>query len=203
MFLALALAAGAPALAGAALAFAVDRFGRRDGAGPAEVIIVLGAQALEGGRASPALRARVERGVALFHRGLAPHLLLSGGSRRGPPSEAEIMRRIASAQGVPDGAILLEPESRNTAENAYLSSAEMRRHGLASAIVVSDPFHLLRARQWFRRAGVEVGTSPAPLSGRGFTRMDRLYWTLREALALAGSPRLLLARPAPSRLQRS
>jgi uncharacterized SAM-binding protein YcdF (DUF218 family) len=203
MLLAFALAAGAPALAAASLAFAVDRFGRRDGAGRADVIIVLGAQVLEGERASPALRARVERGVALFHRGLAPRLLLSGGGHRGPTSEAEIMRRIAAAQGVPDVAILLEPESRNTAENAYLSSAMMRRHGFESAIVVSDPFHLLRARQWFRRAGVEVGTSPAPLSGRGFTWVDRLFWTLREALALAGSPRLLFARPAAFRGERS
>lgn len=199
----LAVAVGALALAAAALAFAVDRVGRRDGAGRADVIIVLGAKVLDGVRASPALRARVERGVALFHRGLAPRLLLSGGGPRGPPSEAEIMRRIAAAQGVPDGAILLEPESRNTAENAYLSAAMMRRHGFASAIVVSDPFHLLRARQWFRRAGVEVGTSPAPLSGRGFTWADRFFWTLREALALAGSPRLLLARAAVSRGERS
>lgn len=197
MLLALALAAGA-AVAVAGLAAAVDHAGRRDRAAPAEVIIVLGAQVLEGGRASPALRARVERGVELFKRGLAPRLLFSGGGRRAPPAEAEVMRRIAVELGVPEGAILLELESCNTEENARLSAELMRRRGLSSAALVSDPFHLLRARLCFRREGLEVATSPAELEGRGFGWADRLYWTLREALALASRPRLLLAGRAPS-----
>jgi uncharacterized SAM-binding protein YcdF (DUF218 family) len=189
------LAAGAATLGAFGLAFAVDRFGRRDRARTCDLIVVLGAKVLEGGVPSPALIARVEHGAALWHSGVAPRLLLSGGVGRFPPSEAEVMRDLALARGVPHGRIVLEAGSRNTAGNARLTAALMRARGFAAATIVSDPFHLLRARQHFRRYGFEVATSPAPLAGRGLARGDRLAWTLREAFALLASPAALFARP--------
>ena len=176
------------------LAFVVDHFGQRDRAVAAEVVVVLGARVLPGGEPSPALRARVERAVALYHQGLAPRLLFSGGVGLHPPSEAHVMRELALRLGVPARACLLEDQSRSTEENARGCARVLGALGARRVVVVSDPFHLLRARQYFRLHGLEVATSPALVPGRTLSARDRFYWTLREAAALLLHPRVLFAR---------
>ena len=74
---------------------AVFAAANRDGARPATAIIVLGAAQYDG-RPSPVLRARLDHAIALWHRGLAPHLIVTGGRREGDrTSEAATGRRYA------------------------------------------------------------------------------------------------------------
>lgn len=82
-------------------------------------------------------------------------LLLSGGGN-GPEPEAEIMRDMALADGVPQPALLIEAESRDTVGNARETALLLRAHGLRSVVLVSDHAHLLRAALLFRLAGVVV-----------------------------------------------
>lgn len=174
------------------LAFVVDRFGQREQSVKGDVIIVLGARVLPGGVPSGALRARVEKAVSLYKRGAAPVLLFSGGLGDNAPTEAKVMRDLAVSLGVPDEACLLEEESHSTDENARYA---LRLVPMAkSVVVVSDPYHLLRARQVFRTYGHEVSVAPALMSDRNVTLLDRVYWTCREAFALLFRPRLLVAR---------
>ncbi|RYZ42332.1 MAG: YdcF family protein [Myxococcaceae bacterium] len=175
------------------LAWWVDRFGRREQAGPADALVVLGARVLPGGVPSGALVARVEQAAALYHRGVAPRVLLSGGVGVHPPSEARVMWDLAVEAGVPASACVLEEQSHSTDDNARFSARVLRERGWRRVVVVSDPYHLLRARQCFRREGLEVATSPAPIEGR-MRAWDRCYWTVREAFALLLWPGLLLAR---------
>ena len=94
--------------------------------------------------------------------GAAPLLLLSGGGT-GPVSEAEIMRRMALARGVPDAALLVEPESRDTVENAREAARLLRSRGGRKVLLVSDRAHLPRAVLLFRLAGLHVaGWSGVP-----------------------------------------
>ncbi len=172
------------------LAFVVNRFGQQERKAKAEAIVVLGARVLEGGVASSALRARVERGVALYREGLAPLLLFSGGVGTHPPSEAAVSRKLALAAGVPEAACVLEEESHSTEQNAQFTARLLRERGIRSVVLVSDPYHLLRASRYFRREGVIVHPSPALLSERNIHWLDRWYWTLREAMALVISPSL-------------
>jgi uncharacterized SAM-binding protein YcdF (DUF218 family) len=153
----------------------------------ADAIVVLGC-AVRGNEPSPALRRRVECGVACFRRGDAPILLLCGGGPGARP-EAEIMQEIALASGVPIAAILLEPRSSNTFENAAEAARLMRAKGLASVVLVSDRYHLPRAALLFRRAGLAVRVTDHPPS-RGLWR--ELPLMARETLAFAlGVLRLL------------
>ncbi|RKH84563.1 YdcF family protein [Corallococcus sp. AB045] len=175
------------------LAWWVDRFGRRERVTDADALVVLGARVLPGGVPSGALVARVEQAVALYRRGVAPWLLLSGGVGTHSPSEARVMRELAVAAGVPASACVLEEDSHSTQANARFSARVLRERGARRVVVVSDPYHLLRARQCFRREGLEVATSPAPIAGR-MRAWDRAYWTVREAFALLLHPRLLWAR---------
>ena len=104
------------------------------------------------------------------------------------------MRALAVQLGVPEEACVLEEASHSTAQNARFSAELLRALGARSVVVVSDPYHLLRARQYFRLQGFEVGTSPALLTERNLHWVDRVYWTVREAVALLVHPRVLLAR---------
>ncbi len=135
---------------------------------------------VQGARPSPALLRRVECGIARFFRGDAPILLLCGGGPGGRP-EAAAMRDIAIAAGVPERAILLEPRSRNTFENAVETSRLMRSKGLKSLVLVSDRYHLPRAALLFRHAGVTVLATDHP-PPRGLWR--DLPLIARETLAL-------------------
>jgi uncharacterized SAM-binding protein YcdF (DUF218 family) len=155
---------------------------------------VLGARVLPNGQPSPALRARIEKAVDLYHQGVAPRLLFSGGVGVNPPSEARVMRELAVQLGVPSEACLLEEQSHSTEQNARFSAELLRSLGARRVVVVSDPYHLLRARQYFRLHGFEVATSPAFLTARNMQLVDRIYWTVREAAALLLHPTVLLAR---------
>ena len=145
----------------------------------ADAIVVLGC-ALQGDSAGPALIRRVECGAALYEAGAAAMVLLSGGGR-GRRSEAAAMRDVAASYGVPDAAMVLEPHSRNTFENAVESARLLRERSLGAIILVSDGYHLPRARLLFRCAGVAVVATAQPPS-RGLVR--ELPWRLREIAAL-------------------
>jgi len=157
---------------------AIERQAHVDEARPAEAIVVLGAAVWRGGRPSPVLRARLEHAVALYQRGLAPVLILSGG--RG---EAEVMARLAEGRGVPREAVILETEARSTQESVRLTGRIMRERGIGSIIVVSSPFHMKRALRMYRDAGFVAYGSPAPNDPAQANPVLRVRYTLRECAA--------------------
>lgn len=172
-------------LAGWALSVAaVYIWGERDEARPADAIVVLGAAHYDG-RPSPVLRARLDHAVDLWEAGLAPVLITTGGQAPGDTvSEAVVGSRYAERAGVPGGAILTERSGMTTRESMAAVAAIMRERELESAILVSDPFHMLRLKLLARREGIEGYTSPtrtSPISGNpGEERMH----VLRESVSL-------------------
>lgn len=109
---------------------------------------------------------RTETAVRLWKQGYAPLLLFSGGSLDPESvSSAELMKRDAVRLGVPPDAILVEPDSTTTEENARLVSRFMSRMGLRTAILVTSPYHQRRASVLFTRAfdaaGLEFRNHPA------------------------------------------
>ncbi|MBX7117710.1 MAG: YdcF family protein [Gemmatimonadaceae bacterium] len=136
-------------------------FASRDGAAPADAIVVLGAAHYRG-RPSPVLRARLDHAVSLYARGLAPRLVLTGGVAEGDTaSEAAVSRTYVMRQGVPDSAILLENNGRTTHQSLRAVARILDARGLPRAIVVSDGLHLFRAWTSARHHGLAVRTSPA------------------------------------------
>ena len=89
----------------AASLVAVLAWERNDQARPVSAIVVLGA-AQYVGRPSPVLRARLDHAIALFHRKLAPLMIVTGGTGTGDTtSEAAVSQRYAIRRGVPASAI--------------------------------------------------------------------------------------------------
>lgn len=143
----------------------------------ADAIVVLGAPVRKSGTLSAVTEERVLAGVALWHKDMAPLLVFTG------RNEAEPMACRARALGVPEAALRLEREARNTSENA-LFTAQMLGDSARRVIVVSQPFHLRRAVLWFRRVGLAADGCYLPSSvqfrdpGRG------LRWVLKEYSSL-------------------
>ena len=146
----------------------------------AQAIVVLGAAPYDG-RPSPVLRARVDHAIQLWRRGLAPRLIVTGGSGTGDTTtEAAVERRYAIAHGVPGSAIMQEPESRSTSESLR-NVAAMMGESSREVILVSDPFHMLRLSILARRFGLRPRSSPTRTSPISANRA--LYWryTLQES----------------------
>lgn len=157
-------------------------WGSRDEARQADAIVVLGA-AHYVGRPSPVLKARLDHAVTLYHRGLAPRLVLTGGVGEGDTtSEAAVGRRYAYRRGVPPGALLAEEEGRTTTESLYAVAALLHEQGAERVILVSDPFHMLRLRILAGRLGLTAYTSPTRSSPIEASRQERWSYVLSESV---------------------
>src|ERR687895_1194486 len=160
----------------------VERVGRRDHAQKADAIVVLGA-AQYVGRPSPVLRARVDHAVSLWKRGLAPTLILTGGTGVGDTtSEAAVARKYAMSKGIPARAIVLEVNGRTTSESMRAVARIMDDREQNSVILVSDPFHMLRLSILARRFGLEPYTSPTQTSPITSNREERWKYVVSESV---------------------
>ncbi len=122
----------------------------------ADVIIVLGRELNDDGTMPRVLQDRVKKGVGLWKRGLAEHVLMTGSSsgmkgRKKGKSEAEVMKKYAEGLGVAPRAIIKEEKSKDTIGNAYFSKAILKRKKWKSVIVVSSKHHFPRARIVFEQ----------------------------------------------------
>src|SRR3989454_10190450 len=94
------------ALGGAAVVVSVAIHAAHDEATGADAIVVLGA-AQYNGRPSPVFRARLDHAAALYQRGLAPIVLVTGGvGAHDTLNEAEVGRDYLLRLGLPDEAVV-------------------------------------------------------------------------------------------------
>ena len=127
-----------------------------------DVLMVLGNPADSDGNPTPTELARVTEAVREYERGVAPRLIITGGPAHNRFVEAEVMARVAEAQGIPADAIVEERTARNTMENTCNSLKIMRSHGWESAEVISSASHLPRAALMLSRLPLKWRTHAAP-----------------------------------------
>jgi uncharacterized SAM-binding protein YcdF (DUF218 family) len=144
-----------------AVVLAVAVQAARDQASAADAIVVLGA-AQYNGRPSPVFRARLTHAAALYQRGFAPVVLVTGGVGAGDSlNEAIVGRDYLARIGLAPNALVALPAGEDT----YASLAEVARwfDGRESrrVLLVSDGFHMLRLRIIAGRLGLHPFTSPA------------------------------------------
>jgi uncharacterized SAM-binding protein YcdF (DUF218 family) len=148
---------------------------------PADAIVVFGA-AEYSGHPSPVLRARLDHALDLFHRGLAPVVITTGGAGADPTfSEGGVGRDYLNRRGVPERSLIAEMQGRDTSESAARVGVIMRANGLHSCIAVSDAYHVFRIRKLLEHEGIgPVYVAPRPDS-RPHTATQRAIAVLREA----------------------
>lgn len=108
---------------------------------------------------------RILYAAHLYKEGRAPFILLSGGNitwlggRSMTP--ADEMAQILAMIGIPERAIWLQPDSRNTHEDALYSSKMLQEKGIRRVLLVTSAMHMPRSVALFEHQGIEV--IPAPV----------------------------------------
>lgn len=153
------------------------------GEGPADAIVVLGAQVLPGGVPSGSLRARAEAAAELWHAGAAPRIVTTGAHHLQPPGEAVVARDLLLARGVPADAIAIEEKSRNTKGNLLFARGILPPEVLR-VWIVTEPFHMARALAIARAVGFDP--LPWPVQSPAWRRpTSRARLLLRDGVSLA------------------
>jgi uncharacterized SAM-binding protein YcdF (DUF218 family) len=161
-----------------ALGAVIMHYGAVDRARPADVIIVLGGGDIGTTR-------RTLHAAALYRQGYAPFVLCTGDIIGDEPvSEAERCAQVAHQQGIPAAAIVKDEISRSTEENAIRSAAIMQAHGWQDAVLVSDNYHLWRAKWLFSETGITAWTSPAQVTTGPLPVSELFYSLLREEVGV-------------------
>lgn len=149
---------------------------------PADAIVVLGAAEYVG-RPSPVFRARLDHALTLYHRGIAPVVITTGGQGEDPRySEGGVGRQYLIEHGVPEEAIIAETQSDNTDESTERVAIIMQKNGMKNCVVVSDGYHLYRAKQMLDHYGLKAYAAPRP-QPRPQSPWQRAALVLREVLS--------------------
>lgn len=133
----------------------------RDGARAAGAIVILGAAQYDG-VPSPALRNRLEHGLALYQDGLAPTIVVTGGRQKGDRfTEADSGYNYLRDHGVADEAIRKEVKGRTTYESLAAVARFLGDEGIDDVLLVSSPAHAKRLAGIADDVGLHAAISPA------------------------------------------
>ncbi|WP_366918592.1 YdcF family protein [Acaryochloris sp. IP29b_bin.148] len=107
---------------------------------------------------------RVVYAAKLYRDGKAPTVILAGGRifwQGGGKSEAADMAELIQTMGVPQSAILLEPDSLNTYENAINVQQVLEKNKIAGPLLlVTSARHMPRSMAIFEKLGLSVIAAP-------------------------------------------
>ncbi len=109
---------------------------------------------------------RIIHALQLYRMGKIKKILITGGQGLNPvnpQSEAELLERFLLMAGVPQADILIEDQSKNTAQNAQFSKTFLEESGIPTNqefILITSAFHMYRAQGCFDKAGLNTLTFP-------------------------------------------
>lgn len=168
----------------AGTAFRVWQVGRSDDRAHADAIVVLGA-AQYNGKPSGVLRARLQHAKNLYDQGVADTIVTTGGGAPGDAStEAEAGVGWLRAQGVAADDAVAVAHGRNTLGTLKAVAGVAATHGWRDSVIVSDPWHSLRARTMLRDFGVNAVVSPTHTGPIVRSRGTEMRYIVRETGAL-------------------
>ncbi|NKQ53893.1 YdcF family protein [Amycolatopsis sp. K13G38] len=165
-------------------AFRVWQVARTDDRSHADVIVVLGA-AQYNGKPSPIFQARLRHAKQLYDAGVAKVIVTAGGNKAGDTyTEASAGAKWLNEEGVPTSATVPVGEGRDTLGSLRAVATEASARGWHTAVVVSDPWHSLRARTMADDVGLDAWSSPTHSGPIVQTRETQAMYIYRETGAL-------------------
>jgi vancomycin permeability regulator SanA len=121
---------------------------------PADVAVVLGSKVQRDGAPSSGLQRRLERALDLYRKGAVRAIFVSGGRGSEGFEEADVMRGVLVRSGVPADAIIVDRAGNNTRLTARHAHQAMQARSWQSAVVISQYYHVPRAKLALRQEGV-------------------------------------------------
>jgi len=126
----------------------------------ADYLIVLGAR-VKGEKPSKSLKYRLKAAANYANSNPNTIVIVSGGKGKGEMiSEAECMERELIKLGIQKQRIIKEDQSTNTYQN-FIFSKRLLPKGAKTGIVVSNDYHLYRAKKMAKKVGLNVYGLPA------------------------------------------
>ncbi|MCF6743149.1 YdcF family protein [Blastococcus sp. KM273128] len=167
----------------ASTALAIWWTARQDARPQSDAIVVLGS-AQYNGVPSSIFEARLEHALRLHEQGVAPVIVTVGGKAAGDQfTEAEAGRDYLARAGVPAEALLAVPEGVDTLESMRVVGTAFAERGWETAVLVTDPWHAMRAERMAEDAGMEAESSPTRQGPAVQTRATQVRYILRETAA--------------------
>ena len=156
---------------------------RQDSRPSSDAIVVLGS-AQYNGVPSSIFEARLEHALTLYENGVAPVVVTVGGKADGDMfTEAESGRAYLAEAGVPEDALLAVEQGVDTLESMRAVGTAFGERGWDSAVLVTDPWHALRAERMAEDAGIAAESSPTRQGPAVQTRATQFRYILRETAA--------------------
>ena len=138
-----------------------------------DAIVVLGAAQWDG-IPSPVLKARLDHALDLHMEEVAPFIVTTGSKQRGDRfTEAYAGLTYLLDRGIPENAIIVVVDGFNTYQSLSATSSALQRAGVGNKVLlVSDPYHALRAKEIAREVGLNPSFSPTNLDS-SFSQLIR------------------------------
>ncbi len=119
---------------------------------------------------------RIEEAINMYHEGIIGRILLSGGSGsllNPDERESEVLKSFILTRGVANSDLILDPNSRNTYQNAVESKRLLDSMQVAEepVLLITSAFHMRRAIRCFDRQGIH--SVPFPVDYKS----DALDWS--------------------------
>jgi len=156
---------------------------RQDSRPSSDAIVVLGS-AQYNGVPSSIFEARLEHAKSLYAAGVAPVIVTVGGKETGDRfTEAEAGRDYLANAGVPRKSLLAVPTGVDTLESMRAVASAFDQRGWHSAVLVTDPWHAMRAQRMAADSGMVATSSPTRQGPAVQTRTTQFRYILRETAA--------------------
>lgn len=161
--------------------------------GKADCIVVLGCGLIADGVPSNMLADRLNRGVELYNKGVAPKIIMSGDHGGSDYDEVNVMKQFAIDAGVLSEDIFMDHAGFSTYDSIYRAN---KIFGAKKIVIVSQEYHLYRAVYTAKALGMEaygVGSDYR-------TYVGQAYRDAREVLARTKDFVMCLFKPEPKYL---
>lgn len=144
-----------------------------------DVIVVLGAAQFNG-RPSSALLARLVEAKRIYRLGMAPLIVTVGAGAPGDrTTEAASSKAWLVSHGLGRSIVIAIPKGRDTLVSTQGYIAEMKNRGLRSVVIVTDPYHCLRAMTMANDLGAKSSCSPVRTGANSLLHAD-FHYLIRE-----------------------
>jgi len=156
---------------------------RQDDRRVSDAIVVLGAAQFDG-RPSSIFTARLVHARNLWRDDVAPRIITVGGNQVGDRfTEASAGKRWLIDHGVPARRIVVVPTGSDTLSSLSAAQDRMQGRGWSTAVVVTDPWHVLRARSMASDQGIDAALSPTRRGPAVRQRSTEIRYIARESFA--------------------
>lgn len=156
---------------------------RQDDQPVSDAIVVLGSAQYDG-TPSPIFEARLDHALDLYTAGVAPMIVTVGGKQAGDLfTEAEAGYNWLLDEGVPAESLLAIPDGVDTLLSLQAVARAFAEQGWLTAVLVTDPWHALRATRMAEDSGIDASSSPTRQGPAVQTRSTQFRYIARETAA--------------------